>query len=119
MWCLSPFFYLQMNFLIISLLAVGAVSFFPRSALGSSTGKEVEEQPHALPLAAAAEGPQNVAGEIWQEDDREVLIRSERGAKSNGGPGSGKKEKTKRVNNPNSRKLTDQRPTKKPCKFLF
>lgn len=63
-----------------------------------------------MPVAAASTYAQKptATGEIWQEDDREVLIRSERGAKNNnganGGTGSGKKEKNKRVN---SRKKSD------------
>lgn len=73
------------------------------------------EPPHALPLAVAGSGtvsaaaasapdasasvataaaaaqPQlnNDLGEIWQEDDREVLIRNARRAKDNNGQGSG------------------------------
>lgn len=95
-----------MNILLISLLAIGVASFFPHSALG----KEAEEKPRALPVAAVAapEVPQNVAGEVWQEDDREVLIRTVRGAKNNGGSSSGKREKdkTKRLNAGN-RKLSE------------
>lgn len=84
-----------------------------RSASKTAAATEAEEHPHALPVAAALKSS---VDEIWQEDDREVLIRSERGAKNNnnnnnngassGGPGSGKKEKNKRVN---SRKKTDEK----------
>lgn len=81
-------------------MAIACVSFFPTITYGSTT-TEVEEQPHALPIATA-DVTQNTAGEIWQEDDREVLIRSERGAKNvagGSGSGSGKREKNKRINN--------------------
>jgi len=97
-----------MNILLISLLAIGVASFLPLSALG----KEAEEKPRALPVAAAPapELPQNVAGEVWQEDDREVLIRSVRGAKNNGGSSSGKREKDKaRRLNGGNRKLSEPR----------
>lgn len=67
-----------------------------------------------MPVAAALQ--KSTTGEIWQEDDREVLIRSERGAKNNNGAngGSGKKEKNKRVN---SRKKSDEKP--KNARKLF
>lgn len=138
-----------MNFLLITLLAVGAVSFFPRNTFAASSDKDTEEQPSALPLTAAsgaaaapADVKQSVAGEIWQEDDHEILIRSERGAKnSNGGPSSGKEKKQRRPN-ANSRKLAESnteqkseqkiehnknehknehknRVAKKPCKFII
>lgn len=130
-----------MNFMLISVLILATVSFFPTQTFG--TGAETEEKPHALPLVAAAGAPatdvaQSVAGEIWQEDDREVLIRSARGAnKNNGGSsnganvaggnagggaignsGSGKKEKqaNKRIL---SRKNTEAKTVKKSRKFLF
>lgn len=134
--------FFQMNFLLISLLAVGAVTLFPRNAFAASSGKETEELPRALPLTAAAGGAaiapdakQSVAGEIWQEDDHEILIRSERGAKNNnGGPSSGKEKKQKRVHT--NRKLAEPKTeqkneqknehiknehkvAKKPSKFVF
>lgn len=106
------------NFLLISILAVTVMAFLPRTTYGSTT-TEVEEQPHALPVTAA-EAQQNTAAEVWQEDDREVLIRSVRGAKNNNGAnngsGSGKKEKKKRVNN---RKKSDEKIEKKTRKFYF
>lgn len=106
------------NFLLISILAVTVMAFLPRTTYGSTT-TEVEEQPHALPVTAA-EAQQNTAAEVWQEDDREVLIRSVRGAKNNNGAnngsGSGKKEKKKRVNN---RKKSDEKIEKKTRKFNF
>jgi len=101
------------NFLLISILAVTVMSFLPRTTYGSTT-TEVEEQPHALPVSVAKQEKQSFDGEFWQEDDREVLIRSVRGAKNNNGAnngsGSGKKEKNKRVNN---RKKSDEKVEKK------
>lgn len=106
------------------------MAFLPRTTYGSTT-TEVEEQPRALPVTAAenqkqqqaqAQPQQNLAAELWQEDDREVLIRSVRGAKNNNnngannGSGSGKKEKNKRVNN---RKKSDEKVEKKARKFWF
>lgn len=121
-----------MNFLLISTLVIASITIFPAITYGSTT-TEIEEQPHALPLVAA-DAAQSTAGEIWQEDEREVLIRSERGAKNAGAAGgSGKREKVKRINNkknsgerPESKEKTDskekiertERPTKieKPAK---
>lgn len=108
------------NFLLVSILAMTVMSFLPRTTYGSTT-TEVEggEQPHALPVTAA-EAQQNTAAEVWQEDDREVLIRSVRGAKNNNGAnngsGSGKKEKKRRVNN---KKKSDEKVEKKTRKFYF
>jgi len=100
-----------MNLLLISVLFIASVSYFPARTV-SSTTTEIEEQPHALPLAAA-EGTQNTAGEIWQEDDREVLIRSVRGAKN--AAGSGKREKNKKNNN---RKISEGKSKKTPtCRY--
>lgn len=122
------------NFLLISILAMTVMAFLPRTTYGSTT-TEVEEQPRALPITAAENQKQqpapalaaapaqlqpNLAAEVWQEDDREVLIRSVRGAKNNNnngannGSGSGKKEKNKRVNN---RKKSDEKVEKKTRKF--
>lgn len=99
------------NFLLISILAMTVMSFLPRTTNGLAT-TEVEEQPHALPLAANA----TLAGEYWREDEHEVLIRNVRGAKNNNGAnGSGKKEKNKRVN----RKKSDEKVEKKARKFYF
>lgn len=91
-----------MNFLLISTLVIASVTFLPAITYGSAT-TEIEEQPHALPIVAA-NAAQKIAGEIWQEDDHEVLIRSERGAKNNGDggaavtEGSGKRRENKRPN---------------------
>lgn len=113
-----------MNFLLISTLVIASVTIFPAITYGSTT-TEIEEQPHALPIVTA-DAAQNTAGEIWQEDEREVLIRSERGAKNNAGAagGSGKREKNKRINinkNKNSGEKIESKEkierTEKPAKI--
>lgn len=116
---------------MISILAIAIMALLPRTTYGSTT-TEVEEQPHVLPLqaAAAVDTKQYTAGEFWQEDEHEVLIRRNRGAKNNNGAnnganngsGSGKREKNKRVNN---RKKSDDKDVekiekvKKACKSHF
>lgn len=106
------------SFLLISILAMTIMSLLPQTTYGTAT-TEVEEQPHALPMQAA-EAHTNTAGEIWQEDEHEVLIRNIRGTKNNNGAnngsGSGKKEKNKRVNN---RKKSDEKVEKKARKLYF
>lgn len=101
-----------MNILLISIFAVASLSIFPTKTLGTTDVQP--EEPHALPLAsapAAAIATQNNAGEIWQEDDREVLIRNERGTKNNSN-GSGKKEKVKKLKNANENtKVAESKPT--------
>lgn len=101
-------YFFQMNFLLISTLVIASITIFPAITYGSTT-TEIEELPHALPIVTA-DAAHNTPGEIWQEDEREVLIRSERGAKNAGAtggvaggaaatvPGSGKREKNKRIN---------------------
>lgn len=79
-----------MNILVISFLALASLSTFPTQAFGtpaaaagdvSSPKKSVAAAEAALPIN------DNNLKEIWQEDDREVLIRNERGTK-NGGTGA-------------------------------
>lgn len=126
-----------MNFLLITLLAIGTASFFPRSVHGASSSsdkQDTDEVPRALPLTAAASGvaaapqaaaaagiqnaKQIVTGEIWQEDDHEILIRSERGVKNNNGgsstSSSGKEKKSKRVNNNNAHSKKIAEPKNEP-----
>lgn len=86
-----------MNFLLISTLVIASITIFPAITYGATT-TEIEEQPHALPIVTA-DAAQNTAGEIWQEDEREVLIRSERGAKNVAGATGGAGKKNKRINN--------------------
>ncbi|GAB0090267.1 Pleiotrophin/Midkine, C-terminal domain [Sergentomyia squamirostris] len=64
-----------MNFFLICCLAIASLSIFPSKTQCAPDKHDVES-----------------VGEIWQEDDHEVLIRNERGAKNNnGGVGSGKR----------------------------
>lgn len=124
-----------MNFLLILTLVIASITIFPAITYGATT-TEIEEQPHALPIVTA-DAAQNTAGEIWQEDEREVLIRSERGAKNVPGAAGGAGKKIKRINNDknrNSGKKIDskeertERPEKsekreksikKTCKFIY
>lgn len=108
-----------MNILLISIFAVASLSIFPTKTLGT---KDVQpEEPHALPLASAPAGviaTQSNAGEIWQEDDREVLIRNERGTK-NSSNGSGKKEKVKKLKNANENTKEAESKSSAPSEFFF
>lgn len=118
-----------MNILLISIFAVASLSIFPTKIQGSTTTDQQPElePPHALPLlvagvsAAAQPIQQNNGGEIWQEDDREVLIRNERGTKNNSNNGgSGKKEKVKKVKNTNTNtKPISTDGTKTPSKLKY
>ncbi|XP_037905848.1 uncharacterized protein LOC119648266 isoform X3 [Hermetia illucens] len=93
-----------MNLILISILAVASLSLLPTKTHGTT---EVQEPPQALPLAAQTQPTNggggnagiNDGGEIWQEDDREVLIRNERGAKNNGN-GSGSASDCRYVKSP-------------------
>lgn len=91
-----------MNILVISFLALASLSTFPAPSLGTPASADVTDAsssspskkslPSAVVAAAAADvaiAPINNNGlkEIWQEDEREVLIRNERGTK-NGGAGT-------------------------------
>lgn len=83
----------QMNLLVISMLAVASMSLLPSRVDGGAPSTDVKAS-----VAAAAPA----TGEIWQEDDREVLIRNVRGAKNNKdaqtGTASGKKGGKNRKN---------------------
>lgn len=93
-----------MNILLISLFAVASLSTFPARTYGTELAdkSKLTQQTVALtpedhqPAAAVGGG----GGEIWQETEREVLIRNERGTKNsnnNGGNGgAGKKGKNKK-----------------------
>uniref|UniRef100_A0A1Q3FV21 Putative conserved secreted protein n=1 Tax=Culex tarsalis TaxID=7177 RepID=A0A1Q3FV21_CULTA len=92
-----------MNILVISFLALASLSTFPAPSLGtpaSAAAADVSD-PKKSSLAAAAEAAvapvnNNNLKEIWQEDEREVLIRNERGTKNGGGAGTaGKKDRKK------------------------
>ena len=114
----------EMKFVILTLMTVSALSTFPVRAAGflnDTTELEIEE-PKTLPLTAAAQdlkAMKNV-NEIWQEDEREVLIRNERGAKDNGASGAttttgkkGKKDhnKDKAVIENNTKNTQQQHPS--------
>jgi hypothetical protein len=94
-------FILQMNILIISFLAVASLSTFPVRSYGST---DVKDAAKAVAVAEQAQPVNdNALKEIWQEDDREVLIRNERGANkkdgNNGAAGKkGKKDKKNKLN---------------------
>jgi len=45
---------------------------------------EGQETPLALPVAEQTQPTTAIQGEVWEEDDHEVLIRNERGTKSDG-----------------------------------
>lgn len=64
-----------MNLIVICLLAAASMSMLPSRVDGGAPS--TTDVKSAAPVAAAA-----TVGEIWQEDDREVLIRNVRGAKN-------------------------------------
>ncbi|EAT48727.1 AAEL000288-PA [Aedes aegypti] len=77
-----------MNILVISFLALASLTTFPTQTLGTpaaaaaaASTSDVSESKKSLPDAGA---PVNDLSEFWQEDDREVLIRNERGTKNGG-----------------------------------
>lgn len=76
-----------MNILVISFLALASLTTFPTQTLGTpaAAAADVSNPKKSLAAAEAAQ-PVNDNGlkEIWQEDDREVLIRNERGTKNGG-----------------------------------
>ncbi|EDV50026.1 uncharacterized protein LOC6545134 [Drosophila erecta] len=51
------------------------------TVLGTTEGQET---PLALPVAEQTQPTTAIQGEVWEEDDHEVLIRNERGTKSDG-----------------------------------
>lgn len=52
------------------------------TTVGATT--EGQETPLALPVAELTQPTTAIQGEVWEEDDHEVLIRNERGTKSDG-----------------------------------
>uniref|UniRef100_A0A182HWQ5 Pleiotrophin/Midkine C-terminal domain-containing protein n=1 Tax=Anopheles arabiensis TaxID=7173 RepID=A0A182HWQ5_ANOAR len=75
-----------MNILVISFLAVVSLTTFPAGTYGTPAASSGAHDPKKSVAAAEAALPVNDNGlkEIWQEDDREVLIRNERGTKNGG-----------------------------------
>lgn len=103
----------------ISLIIVGlllAIAICPFTSYATTTESSELEEPKILPLTDAKttnENPKLGISELWQEDDREVLIRNERGAKDNNGQGTttGKKQNKKdKNNNKNSQKHINKSP---------
>lgn len=101
--CIYQFYILiffQMNILLISLFAVASLSTFPARTYGTELADKSQLTQQTVALTAEDHQPAAGGGEIWQETEREVLIRNERGTKNinnNGGNGgAGKKGKNKK-----------------------
>ncbi|XP_055620735.1 protein FAM133-like isoform X2 [Toxorhynchites rutilus septentrionalis] len=104
-----------MNLLVISFLALASLSTFPTQTFGTPAAAAADVSSPKKSLAAAAEAvkPVNDNGlkEIWQEDDREVLIRNERGTKNGGAGTAGKKDRKKDKNSNSSSSQSSSSPT--------
>lgn len=79
-----------MNILVVTFLALASLTTFPTQTLGTpaaaaaaATTSDVSDAKKSLPDGAGV-NPVNDLSEFWQEDDREVLIRNERGTKNGG-----------------------------------
>lgn len=80
--------YYKMNILVISFLALASLSTFPTPSAGTpASAADVSDPKKSAAATAAAPVNNNGLQEFWQEDEREVLIRNERGTK-NGGAGT-------------------------------
>lgn len=94
----------------ISLIIVGLLlTICPFTSYATTTESTELEEPKILPLTDAKttnDDPKLGYSELWQEDDREVLIRNERGAKDNNGQGTttGKKQNKRGKNQMNDNK---------------
>lgn len=78
-----------MNILVISFLALASLTTFPTQTLGTpaaaaAAASDVSDAKKSLSEGGAGVNPVNDLSEFWQEDDREVLIRNERGTKNGG-----------------------------------
>ncbi|XP_053952648.1 uncharacterized protein LOC129242375 [Anastrepha obliqua] len=62
-------------------VCVAALALLPATVCATT---EVQETPLALPVADQTQPTTATQGEIWEEDDHEILIRNERGTKSDG-----------------------------------
>lgn len=105
----------KMNILVISFLALASLSTFPAPSAGTpasaAAAGDVTDPKKSLAAAAeAAVAPINNNGlkEIWQEDEREVLIRNERGTKNGGAGTAGKKDRKKDKNSSSTSSLSPQ-----------
>lgn len=100
----------------ISLAIVGVllVTLCPYTTYATTTETAEIEEPKTLPLQdakSANDDPKLGYSELWQEDDREVLIRNERGAKDNNGQATtttGKKQNKKDKNQLNNKNVQKQ-----------
>lgn len=100
----------------ISLAIVGVllVTLCPYTTFATTTETAELEEPKILPLQEAKSvnnDPKLGYSELWQEDDREVLIRNERGAKDNNGQATtttGKKQNKKDKNQMNNKNVQKQ-----------
>jgi hypothetical protein len=87
----------SISLVLIGVLLAICCPYHVQGTTTEATTAEVEE-PKILPLTDALKSIDDnkypFKREVWQEDDREVLIRNERGAKENGsGSTTGKKQK--------------------------
>jgi hypothetical protein len=105
----------------ISLILIGilfTITVCPYHAYGTTTENTELEEPKILPLTADVINTSNddskfVKKEFWQEDDGEVLIRNERGAKDNGSGSTTGKKQNKKDKNLNSMKNAPKQHTNK------
>lgn len=67
-------------------VALASLSMLPHLACATT---EVQETPLALPVGEQTQPTTASQGEIWEEDDHEILIRNERGTKNDGKYGNG------------------------------
>lgn len=67
------------TFIVVALASM--LSMLPHLAYGTT---EVQETPLALPVGEQTQPTTSSQGEIWEEDDHEILIRNERGTKNDG-----------------------------------
>uniref|UniRef100_T1PHZ8 PTN/MK heparin-binding protein family n=1 Tax=Musca domestica TaxID=7370 RepID=T1PHZ8_MUSDO len=65
----------------IMAVALASLSMLPHLACATT---EVQETPLALPVGEQTQPTTASQGEIWEEDDHEILIRNERGTKNDG-----------------------------------
>ncbi|XP_059614049.1 uncharacterized protein LOC132260127 isoform X1 [Phlebotomus argentipes] len=96
-----------MNFFLICCLAVASLSIFP-------TKTQCAPEKHDLEASV---------GEIWQEDDHEVLIRNQRGTKNISGAAgvSGKREKLSKVSRKQDKQkdaLSSEKQMQRSCRYV-
>ena len=102
----------------ISLFIAGVLLvILPLTSCVTTTESSELEEPKILPLTDAKNtNDKSGYSELWQEDDREVLIRNERGAKDNNGQATttgkrqNKKDKNQLNNHKNPQKISNKSP---------